>query len=203
MADRQDPAAAPMRYSIFSVQDHYPSESRTVEGLYGQVIEQAELADALGYDTFFVAEHHFHEYGVVPNPAVMLSSLAQRTRRLRLGSAISILTFHHPLSVAESYAMVDRAGRRRLCWASLPAIIRHEFEVGYLIDGRRAATASTKGWRCTRRLRRRAGDSLAPHYVTVRGRGAQRPAGGSSRPRRSTSRSCERKAGPIMSAGRG
>ena len=96
-----------MRLSIFSVQDHYPASARTLPQLYGQVIAQAELADRLGYDTFFVAEHHFHEYGAVPNPSVMLSTLAQRTKRLRLGSAISILTFHHPLTVAESYAMVD------------------------------------------------------------------------------------------------
>lgn len=134
MADRQDAAAAPMRYSIFSVQDHYPSEQRTVEGLYGQVIEQAELADALGYDTFFVAEHHFHEYGVVPNPAVMLSALSQRTRRVRLGSAISILTFHHPLTVAESYAMVDVLSGGRLVLGVGSGYLRHEFE-GYGVDG--------------------------------------------------------------------
>ena len=41
----------------------------------------------------------------MPNPAIMLASIAQRTKRLRLGTAISILTFHNPLTVAESYAM--------------------------------------------------------------------------------------------------
>ena len=96
-----------MKMSIFSVQDHYPSHSRTVSQLYQEILVQADLADALGYDTFWVAEHHFHEYGAVPNPAVMLASIAQRTKRLRLGTAISILTFHNPLTVAESYAMVD------------------------------------------------------------------------------------------------
>src|SRR5688572_22096912 len=103
-----------MRYSIFSVQDHYPSMDRTIDTLYEQVIDQCVLADELGYDSFFVAEHHFHEYGSVPNPAVMLSALAQRTERIKLGPAISILTFHHPLTVAESYAMVDVLSKGRL-----------------------------------------------------------------------------------------
>src|SRR5215217_2465314 len=100
------PQVPALRISIFSVQDHYPSGPRTVAELYGQIIAQAELADRLGYDTFWVAEHHFHEYGVVPNPAVMLAALAQRTRRLKLGTSISILTFHNQLLFPHSYALV-------------------------------------------------------------------------------------------------
>src|SRR2546427_12520256 len=96
-----------MRYSLFPVNDHYPKLTRTVPQLYQQVIHSCELAESLGYDTFFCAEHHFHEYGVVPDPAVMLSALAQRTKRIRLGTAISILTFHDPRRVAETYSMVD------------------------------------------------------------------------------------------------
>jgi len=105
-----------VRYSIFSVNDHHPRLARTVPQLYAQLMRQCELADALGYDTFFCAEHHFHEYGVVPDPAVMLSALAQRTKRIRLGSAISILTFHDPRRIAETYAMLDMmcGGRPRL-----------------------------------------------------------------------------------------
>ncbi|MGT2434384.1 LLM class flavin-dependent oxidoreductase [Cupriavidus basilensis] len=55
-----------------------------------------------------------HEYGAVPNPAVFLSHLAAQTQRLRLGTAISILTFHHPATVAENYAMVDALSGGRL-----------------------------------------------------------------------------------------
>src|SRR4051794_12833071 len=97
-----------MRYSIFSVNDHYPRLPRTVPELYKQVMHACELAERLGYDTFFCAEHHFHEYGVVPDPAVMLSALAQRTQKIRLGTAISILTFHDPRRIAETYSMVDK-----------------------------------------------------------------------------------------------
>jgi alkanesulfonate monooxygenase SsuD/methylene tetrahydromethanopterin reductase-like flavin-dependent oxidoreductase (luciferase family) len=119
-----------MRCSIFSVNDHHPRLARTVPQLYAQVMAQCELAEALGYDTFFCAEHHFHEYGVVPDPAVMLAALSQRTRRIRLGTAISILTFHDPRRIAESYAMVDMMSGGRLVFGVGSGYLAHEF-VGY------------------------------------------------------------------------
>ena len=123
----------PMRYSAFSVQDHYPQRERTLPELYQQVGAQAELAEALDYDTFYVAEHHFHEYGVVPNPPVMLGYLASRTTRIRLGSAISVLTFHNPLTCAEQYAMVDVLSKGRLVMGVGSGYLKHEFE-GYQVD---------------------------------------------------------------------
>jgi alkanesulfonate monooxygenase SsuD/methylene tetrahydromethanopterin reductase-like flavin-dependent oxidoreductase (luciferase family) len=119
-----------MRYSIFSVNDHHPRLPRTVPELYGQVMRHCELAERLGFDTFFCAEHHFHEYGVVPDPAVMLSALAQRTKRIRLGTAISILTFHDPRRIAESYSMVDMMSGGRLVFGVGSGYLAHEF-VGY------------------------------------------------------------------------
>ncbi len=120
----------PLRFSLFSVNDHYPARRRTVPELYEQVIHQCEMAERLGFDTFFCAEHHFHEYGVVPDPAVMLSALAQRTRRICLGTAISILTFHDPRRIAETYAMVDMMSGGRLVLGVGSGYLVHEF-VGY------------------------------------------------------------------------
>ena len=131
--DSINAAAAPMRFSIFSVQDHHPSLSRTVPELYAQVVRQARLAEELGYDTYFSAEHHFHEYGAVPNPAVMLTAIAQNTKRIRLGSAVAILPFHHPLTVAENYAMVDVLSGGRLVLGVGSGYLRHEF-AGYALD---------------------------------------------------------------------
>jgi len=119
-----------MRYSVFSVNDHHPGEPRTVPELYRQVMRQAELAEALGYDTFFCAEHHFHEYGVVPDPAVMLAALAQRTKHIRLGTAISILTFHDPRRIAETYSMLDMMSGGRLVFGVGSGYLAHEF-TGY------------------------------------------------------------------------
>lgn len=122
-----------MRYSILSVLDHYPGRPRTVGEFYEQVLVQGELAEALGYEAYFVAEHHFHEYGAVPNPAVLLATMAQRTRWLRLGTAISVLTFHNPLMVAETYAMLDVLSGGRLVLGVGSGYLKHEFE-GFRID---------------------------------------------------------------------
>src|ERR687893_739725 len=151
-----------MRMSIFSVQDHYPSGPRTVAQLYGEIIAQAELAEQLGYDTFWVAEHHFHEYGVVPNPAVMLSTLAQRTTTLKLGTAISILTFHNPLTVAESYAMVDILSGGRLVYGVGSGYLAHEF-AGYAIDPTEKRDRFDENLGAVRQL-------LAGERVTLKGR---------------------------------
>ncbi len=151
-----------MRLSIFSVQDHYPAGARSVAQLYGEVIAQAELADRIGYDTFWVAEHHFHEYGVVPNPALMLATLAQRTKRLRLGTAISILTFHNPLTVAENYAMVDVLSGGRLVYGVGSGYLPHEF-AGYSIDPAKKRDRFDENLAIVRRL-------LAGERVSAKGK---------------------------------
>lgn len=151
-----------MRLSIFSVQDHYPAGARSVAQLYGEVVAQAELADRIGYDTFWVAEHHFHEYGVVPNPAVMLATLAQHTKRIRLGTAISILTFHNPLTVAENYAMVDVLSDGRLVYGVGSGYLPHEFS-GYAIDPAEKRDRFDENLAIVRRL-------LAGERVSAKGR---------------------------------
>ena len=147
-----------MRYSIFSVNDHHPRLPRTVPELYGQVMRQCELAETLGYDTFFCAEHHFHEYGAVPDPAVMLSALAQRTKRIRLGTAISILTFHDPRHIAETYAMVDMMSGGRLVFGVGSGYLAHEF-VGYGIDPKEKRERFNEALDVVKRLM--AGETLA------------------------------------------
>ena len=117
----------PLRYSLFSVNDHHPRLARTVPQLYEQVMRSCELAEQQGYDTFFCAEHHFHEYGVVPDPAVLLAALAQRTSRIRLGTAISILTFHDPRRIAETYSMLDMMSGGRLVFGVGSGYLSHEF----------------------------------------------------------------------------
>ena len=154
-----------MRVSIFSVQDHHPARERTLPQLYDEVMSQGVLADELGYDTFFVAEHHFHEYGAVPNPAVFLAALAGRTRTLRLGTAISILTFHNPLTVAENYAMVDVLSGGRLTLGVGSGYLKHEF-AGYGIEGAEKRDRFDENLMLVERL-------LAGERVTHRGRFSQ------------------------------
>lgn len=123
--------------SMFSVADHHPirhpGRERSVRQLYGELMAQVELADRLGYDTFFVAEHHFHEYGVIPNPAAFLAAAALRTARIRLAPAVAVLPFHDTRRLAEDYAMVDQLSAGRLVMGVGSGYLSHEF-AGFGID---------------------------------------------------------------------
>ena len=126
--------------------------------LIEQVMRQCELAEALGFDTFFCAEHHFHEYGVVPDPAVMLAALSQRTKQIRLGTAISILTFHDPRRIAETYSMLDMMTGGRLVFGVGSGYLAHEF-VGYDADPKEKRDRFNENLALVRRLM--AGESFA------------------------------------------
>jgi alkanesulfonate monooxygenase SsuD/methylene tetrahydromethanopterin reductase-like flavin-dependent oxidoreductase (luciferase family) len=122
-----------MLLSVLSIADHYPKRERSISSLYAEILEQGVFADELGYHAFFLAEHHFHEYGAVPNPAVLLSNLAGRTKRLRLGTSISVLPFRNPALVAEDYAMLDVVSNGRLALGVGSGYLQHEF-AGFGID---------------------------------------------------------------------
>ncbi len=123
-----------MRFGILSIVDHYPAElPRTTARFYDELLEQTEAAEALGFDSFWVAEHHFHEYGGIPRPPIWMGAAAQRTRRIRLGAAVVVLPFDHPLRVPEDYAMVDVLSGGRLVLGVGSGYLRHEFD-GFAID---------------------------------------------------------------------
>ena len=69
----------------------------------------AKLMDRTGFDTFWLAEHHFQPegYECIPNILLLSLHLAHVTERLRLGSAFNIVPMWHPLRIAEDYSMVD------------------------------------------------------------------------------------------------
>jgi len=151
-----------MKLSLFSVNDHYPAHGRSVPQLYAEVLAQAELGEALGYEVFFSAEHHFHPYGVVPDPAVLLAALAARTTRLRLGTAIAVLTFHNPLTVAESYVMLDVISGGRLVLGVGSGYLKHEL-AGYNVDPDDKRARFDENFMLLRRL-------LAGERITHKGR---------------------------------
>lgn len=82
--------------------------------LFEQHLQEYTAAEQLGYDTVFLAEHHFSPYNLTPNPFLMLAAIAQRTETIRMGVMISVLTFHSPVEFAEQVAMMDLLCRGRL-----------------------------------------------------------------------------------------
>src|SRR5262245_1788634 len=71
-----------------------------------QLLEEAELADQLGLDVFAVGEHHRPDY-LVSAPAVALAAAAARTSRVRLSSAVTVLSSADPVQVFQDFAEVD------------------------------------------------------------------------------------------------
>ena len=70
------------------------------------LMEEAELADQLGLDVFAIGEHHRPDF-VASAPAVVLAAIAARTRRLRLSSAVTVLSSDDPVRVFQEFATVD------------------------------------------------------------------------------------------------
>lgn len=84
-----------------------------------EFLEQAELADRLGFSTYWVAEIHCQpRFSLLSAPYVVLGAAAQRTRRLRLGVAVNTLPVHHPVQLAEQAAMLDLLSGGRMDFAA-------------------------------------------------------------------------------------
>jgi natural product biosynthesis luciferase-like monooxygenase protein len=104
-----------MRYGLFYLPSSLPNtRTEGSERLRG-VVEQAGYAEQLGFDSIWLAEHHFHSFGgLFSATPVIGSAIAQRTTRIRIGTAVILLPYHNPLRVAEDYATLDCLSGGRL-----------------------------------------------------------------------------------------
>jgi alkanesulfonate monooxygenase SsuD/methylene tetrahydromethanopterin reductase-like flavin-dependent oxidoreductase (luciferase family) len=80
---------------------------RPSDEIYHRAVEITQAADALGFQNVWLAEHHFSNYGYSARPLQTVIHLADKTERIRVGIAVIILPFHHPLIVAEEIATAD------------------------------------------------------------------------------------------------
>ena len=78
-------------------------------GALHKVVEYAKCMDERGYDTFWMAEHHFQPEGteLIPNLLMMAMHLCGVTKNLRIGCGFNVVPMWHPLRLAEDYAMAD------------------------------------------------------------------------------------------------
>ena len=84
------------------------------EVVFGRGTEIAQAAEDLGFRSIWLAEHHFSTYGYLSRPLTYALHLANKTKRLRVGTAVIVLPLHHPLVVAEEIATVDLLSEGRL-----------------------------------------------------------------------------------------
>lgn len=101
-----------MKFATFALSDNVAD--RPPRDVLETTIRQAVLAEELGFEAVWLAEHHFSDYGVAPSTAVLAAAIATRTDRIRIGTGVMVLPFHDPIAVAEEWAMVDQLSGGRL-----------------------------------------------------------------------------------------
>jgi len=99
-----------------------------------ELMEEIELADEAGLDVFAVGEHHRPDFAVSA-PAVVLGAAAVRTKRIRLASAVTVLSTDDPVRVFEQFATVDLlSGGRAEIWAGRGSFTESYPLFGYSLD---------------------------------------------------------------------
>ena len=96
--------------------------------IYDMALERIAVMDTTGYDAVWLAEHHFSGFSVCPSVHVMGTMAAARTKRLRIGTAVSLAPFYNPLRLAEEVALLDVLSGGRVNWGAGRGFERSEFE---------------------------------------------------------------------------
>ena len=104
-----------MRYGLFYLPSSLPATRAEGAERFRTIIDQVAYGEEIGFDSVWLAEHHFHAFaGIFSAPTVIGAAIAQRTKRMRIGTAVLLLPYHNPLRVAEEYATLDCLSNGRL-----------------------------------------------------------------------------------------
>jgi len=106
-------SAAPVRppygdavqYGIFLAPFHPVGQNPTLA--LQRDLDLVVHLDRLGYDEAWIGEHHSAGYEIIASPEVFIGVAAERTRRIRLGTGVSSLPYHHPLMLADRMVLLD------------------------------------------------------------------------------------------------
>jgi alkanesulfonate monooxygenase SsuD/methylene tetrahydromethanopterin reductase-like flavin-dependent oxidoreductase (luciferase family) len=105
----------------------WPERRVDLATVYARALERIEIMDRTGYDAVWLAEHHFSSFSVCPSVHMVGTLAAARTRRLRIGTAVSLAPFYHPLRLAEEVALLDLLSGGRVNWGAGRGFARVEF----------------------------------------------------------------------------
>ncbi|MFC7304774.1 LLM class flavin-dependent oxidoreductase [Streptomyces monticola] len=93
-----------MRLGSFVLAAQFPGQGQG-EALH-RAVRTAEVSEESGLDAVWLAEHHFVPYGVCPSAVTLAALLLGRTRRIRVGTAVSVLPTQHPVAIGEQTALL-------------------------------------------------------------------------------------------------
>jgi alkanesulfonate monooxygenase SsuD/methylene tetrahydromethanopterin reductase-like flavin-dependent oxidoreductase (luciferase family) len=102
-----------MRFGFF---DQLPcAEGYSERQRYQDIMAPIELGDTLGFNTVWLGDLHFSRpFSILATPLMVLAVAAQRTKRIRLGTAVTLLPLHNPVKIAEEAATADILSDGRL-----------------------------------------------------------------------------------------
>ncbi len=100
-----------MKFGIF---DHMDRGSVPLSEHYENRLKLIEAYDRAGFYSYHLAEHHATPLGMAPSPAVFLAAVAQRSKRLRFGPLVYILSLQNPMRAYEDICMLDQLSGGRL-----------------------------------------------------------------------------------------
>src|SRR5436309_2876906 len=96
--------------------------------VYQHELAMADLAEPLGFESIWAAEHHFTPYDMCPSTTQFLTYMAGRTRGVQLGSMVVVLPWHDPVRVAEEIAVLDHVSGGRVILGLGRGLARAEFD---------------------------------------------------------------------------
>ena len=102
-----------MKFGLYSSIAN-PPRGEHLDRSIDEVIAEAQLAEASGFDSCFFGEHHQDKDGFLPSPLIVATAVAAHTRRLRVGTSVILLPLHHPVRVAEDAITLDLVSKGRL-----------------------------------------------------------------------------------------
>ena len=149
--------------------DPQTGEPVEVDKTFADLLEQIELADRVGLEVFGLGEHHRPDYAVSA-PAVVLAAAAARTKRIRLTSAVTVLSSDDPVRVYQQFATLDLlSGGRAEIMAGRGSFIESFplFGYGSTTTTRSSPKSSTSCWRSAPTLIR-SGGAICARRSTAR-----------------------------------
>ncbi|XWK88454.1 MAG: MupA/Atu3671 family FMN-dependent luciferase-like monooxygenase [Phormidium sp.] len=109
---KRDKAQKSIEFSLYYF-GSYEAEFRTNK--YNLLFEGAKFGDRHGFTAIWIPERHFHAFGgFSPNPSVIAAALARETQTIQIRSGSVVLPLHHPIRVAEEWAVVDNLSQGRV-----------------------------------------------------------------------------------------
>jgi limonene 1,2-monooxygenase len=118
-----------MKFGIFAQPFHDPRENPTLA--YERDLQVIEQLERLGYDEAWIGEHHSAAWETIGDPAMFLAAASQRTQRIRLGTGVVSLPYHHPFIVADRMVQLDHLSRGRVLFGVGPgALLSDAYQLG-------------------------------------------------------------------------